>query len=51
MPQDAASLIFEALAINEEMAGKLYQFFAEKFPEHGQFWMELSTAEFGMQNG
>jgi rubrerythrin len=46
MPQDTESLIFEALAINEEMAGKLYQFFAEKFPEHGIFWMELSAAEF-----
>jgi rubrerythrin len=43
---DMASAIFETLAVNEELVGKLYRSFSEKIPEQKDFWEKLSAAEF-----
>jgi hypothetical protein len=37
--------ILEMLAKNEDNIGKLYQMYAEKFPEQKIFWYELSAEE------
>lgn len=37
--------IVERLAVNEEKVMELYSVFSEKFPEHAQFWKEISGEE------
>ncbi len=37
--------ITNALAENEELIGKLYQVYANKFPDYHQFWQDLVDEE------
>ena len=37
--------IMEMLAINEEAVSQLYRAYAEKFPEHKDFWVSISLEE------
>jgi rubrerythrin len=42
-----SSVAFELLAKNELMVSKLYKLFAERMPEHAEFWAALSIEEKG----
>lgn len=37
--------IIEALAKNEELVSELYKIYAQKFPEHAEFWTRISMDE------
>ena len=42
--------IIQTLAMNEENVGRLYEAYANKFPEHEEFWFGLAIEEVDHSN-